>query len=548
LRAEPYDDFISPATDGECKDIVRYVAPARPDPEPTDDGAEDAHRHVVRPIQGCKLALEMMDLSEDLPVRHGKSNHDHAVFVQIESEGSSNWVSTDDDRLKRFLRAQAYKRLGRGPSKGVVDDVVAHIEARGFALPTEPMSRRVHWDGECIWVCLGPGSQRSVRISKDGWSLTDSPPVIFRPASNAETLPEPTRGGRIDSLKQFFNIGDDCWPGLVGFLIANYLPQGGFPVLCVIGPESSGKSLTTEMIRWLTDPVVGLDARVSLPESEEDLFTIASNTHVLSLENVSKISNELSDGLCKVTTGGAYMSRKLYAQGSTHILRCRSPVIVNGITALPQRPDLLSRCVVLELLALPEACRRVEGSIRREFHRELPAALGAIFDALVVAIRDDESTVVEPLPRLADAARFVTAAEPALGMPDGSIVASWSAALAGAQMDLCSSDPVADVLARIFKRDSITTWKGTATDLAKAALKLEKDGQELPKDFPREAKRLGDHCGRRSSVMKRAGFMVQRVRTASARLLEITKQPPEPLLPVITVKRPGHGSGEGGGT
>jgi len=93
-------------------------------------------------------------------------------------------------------------------------------------------------------------------------------------------------------------------------------------------------------------------------------------------------------------------------------------------------------------------------------------------------------------------------------------------------VDLCSADPVADVLARIFKRDKVTSWRGTASDLCKVALQLEKDGQQLPADFPRSAGRLGDHLRRRSSVIKRFGFDVQRERTTSSRLLDIKLSTP----------------------
>lgn len=549
MRADRHDDIFEPL-DSECKDIVRYVAPVEAQPEQDEIGLGDEGRQVVRAVSPSKLGWEMMEISEELAVRHGELNDDHAVVVAIEADGGpKNWIRTDDERLRRYLRAQAYKRLGRGPSKGVVDEVIAHIEARGFTMPAEPMSRRIYWQGQCLWICLGPRSQRSVRITRDGWSIVDTPPVIFYPASNAAALPEPTRGGHLDSLKQFFpSVTTESWPALVGFLLASFVNEGGYPLLCIAGPENVGKSMATELIRCLCDPVVGLDARTSMPKTPEDLYTIAANTHVISLENVSKITHEMSDALCKVLTGGSEESRKLYSQGITHILRSRNPVIMNGIGATPERPDLLSRCIVVELQAIPEERRRTEATIRQEFQAELPAILGAMFDALVVAIRDHKSTVVTPNHRLTDAGKFVTAAEPSLGLPDGSIVSAWLAAQAGAQVDLCSADPVADVLARIFKRDKVTSWRGTASDLCKVALQLEKDGPQLPADFPRSAGRLGDHLRRRSSVIKRFGFDVQRERTPSSRLLDIKLSTPDPVTPKVTVKRPVQAEGGGGTT
>lgn len=503
------------------------------------EGGSD-HSQVVRMVSRPKLVWEMMDVSQALPVRHGVRLAQHTVFVETPDENSrTNWVAAHDERLSRYLRKMSYERLGRGASESYVDEVIAHIEARGFGRPVEPIARRMHWDGANLWVCLGPNSQRAVRINKSGWNMDDSPPVIFMPGDSADSLPEPQPGGSLHWLRRFFpNVSDENWPALLGFLVAMYLPNGPFPALCLHGPQGSGKSMATELIRGLGDPVIGQDARTAMPKSPEDLFTLAANSHMLTLDNLSRIRNDMSDALCVLLTGSTFQSRRLYTQGDCHALRARVPVIMNGITASPEREDLLSRCVSLDLMEIPSGAVRTEAAIWDDYRRIRPKILGALFDAVSMAIRDMEATVVTPSHRLTDAARFVSAAEPAIGLPDGYIVSAWLATQAGAQEDLSGTDPVVELLHKRMGEEGTDVFKGTAAELCRIAIEYEREGYKLPTDFPREAARLGEHLKRRSTVIRRAGFEVKRRRSNSSRELEITWVKPTPLQSMVSVQRP----------
>jgi hypothetical protein len=57
----------------------------------------------------------------------------------------------------------------------------------------------------------------------------------------------------------------------------------------------------------MVDPVAG--GRRALPGKLEDLMITASNAWVLSLDNVTRVSEAQSNALCALSTGGGYPVR-----------------------------------------------------------------------------------------------------------------------------------------------------------------------------------------------------------------------------------------------
>ena|SRR6516164_2574119 len=59
-----------------------------------------------------------------------------------------------------------------------------------------------------------------------------------------------------------------------------------------------------------------------------DLMHGAANTHVIALENVSEIDDNLSDTICALNTGTGVSERKYYNQGIEWQVRPKNPVII----------------------------------------------------------------------------------------------------------------------------------------------------------------------------------------------------------------------------
>src|SRR4029453_13262446 len=88
-------------------------------------------------------------------------------------------------------------------------------------------------------------------------------------------------------------------------------------------------------------------------------------------------------------------------------------------------PDLMDRSMLVELPTILPAKRQKEAVLWAEYDAARPALLGALCTAVAAALRDHERTEIPALPRMADFATWVTAAEPGLKWETGRFLTAY---------------------------------------------------------------------------------------------------------------------------
>jgi hypothetical protein len=155
------------------------------------------------------------------------------------------------------------------------------------------------------------------------------------------------------------------------------------------------------------------------------LFIAASNGHVLAFDNLSGLPPWLSDTLCRLTSGGAFSTRRLFTDQDEILFAAARPVILNGIEDVITRPDLADRAILLMLAPIAERQRRPEHALWREFELARPHILGALLDAAAHGLHMLPRIRLNRLPRMADFALWATACESAF-RPAGTLETAYS--------------------------------------------------------------------------------------------------------------------------
>ena len=200
-------------------------------------------------------------------------------------------------------------------------------------------------------------------------------------------------------------------------------PVGPYPVLALHGEHGSAKSSASRVLSLLADPHKGKLRQP--PKSPHDTFIAAANNHVVAFDNLSHIEPWLSDCLCVLATGGGYATRKLYMDEDEQVFDAQRPILLNGINEVAHRADLLDRTLTVQLARITK--RRHEREFWTSFEAARPRILGALLSALAGAQSRLDSIDYPALPRMADFAALVIAAEPALGWPEGSFLNAYAA-------------------------------------------------------------------------------------------------------------------------
>src|SRR4029453_16874004 len=152
-----------------------------------------------------------------------------------------------------------------------------------------------------------------------------------------------------------------------------------YPVLVLSGEQGSAKSTLQRILRRCIDP-----HRVLLrsePREARDLMISANNGWTVSLDNVSRLPDWLSDALCRLATGGGFRTRTLYEDRSEEIFEHKRPLMVTGITQMVARGDLLDRAIVLNLPFIPDNHRRDDKEFWNRFDAVRSLVLGGLLGA-----------------------------------------------------------------------------------------------------------------------------------------------------------------------
>lgn len=488
-------------------------------------------------------AEQLIDLAFEAELFHSPEKEafasvrvgDHTENYKVHSESFRNWI-----------RHKYYQKTSRGIGAQALQDALSMIEAKAvFEGQTREVFLRLARVGDRIFVDLGSPDWSYVEISAAGWThKNDIPPVRFYRSKTMRPLPIPdssSSGEKIELLRSFLNVGDDASDAndafklIVSWVVATYNGNGPFPALVFYGEQGSSKSTSNRVIRDLTDP--STTPVRTLPRKAEDLLISAKYNRVLGFDNVSFLPDEVSDDLCRLSTGGGIAKRSLYSDDGETVLNAMRPIILNGIEEFVARGDLASRSIFVTLPAIPSSKRKREEVFWAEFDRAKPAIFSAILHAVSESLAMKDTFVLEESPRMADAWHFISAAETAFGWNRFDCLKAYGRHQNQvAEMVLSASQVYPFVRDLVEKQE----WSGTAEQLLAAInSKAEFDRSIDRRHWPQTPKSLSDRLRRISPALKQVSLEVEMIRKSHGRIISIRKSTRSCVTGVIPSRKLG---------
>lgn len=487
-----------------------------------DDGSEDhAADGGDKQANGStdrkeSQATKLVDLGQRTPLFHDPEGNAYAT-VRIDDHDET-WRLRSSP-FKSWLARQYYEQQRSIPRSGAIQDALTTLEglARFDGPELVVHLRHAHVNGG-LYIDLGDARWRAIEVDAAGWRIVDEPPVKFRRPRGMMALPEPVRDRHhgVEWLQKFLNItDDDQWRVIVGYLLGCY-SKGPYPVLILNGEQGSAKSTTGRVIRSLVDPARTPDR--SAPRDERDLIIAANNGHVVSFDNLSGLRDWQSDGLARLSTGAGFGTRELYTDAEETIFWAARPIIINGITDLAVRSDLLDRSILVTLPRIPDELRRTAVEFWRQFTEAAPAILGALLDGVSASIGGHQMVKLRRMPRMADFAVWVVAAEAALGWEDGSFLAAYSRNRASAHELALESASIVPPLTLLPE-----SWEGTAGELLEQLANLAGEKSAKRADWPASPGALSGQLRRLAPDLRSISVEVTFTRTGQRRVITITR-------------------------
>lgn len=417
-------------------------------------------------------------------------------------------VRSRDFRI--WLSGQFYRETGQAISGTAIEDGLRIMEARAIndGPRCEPFIR-VGRAGGNLYLDLADEKWRAVEISAEGWAVVERPTVRFLRTPAMRPLPPPEQGGMVEGLRPFLNTSDDDAKLIIAWLVACLRDRGPYPLLVMNGEQGSGKSILSRMIRSLIDP--SAPQIRALPTDERDIVISASNSYVLCFDNLSGLSGPLSDALCRLSTGGGFATRALHTNAEEMIFEAMRPILLNGIPQLADRADLSSRAITVHLRTIGAGERRAEDDLWPAFEAARPGILAGMLDGASAALRGINSVALPRLPRMADFAKWVTAAESGLGWEPETFLPLYETNMRAVEAGAFEADMVAVAI-----RDAITWrkypngFRDTPAGLLAILSAGVADSVKRSRGWPVKPQQMGNAFDRAAPLLRSRGFVVER--------------------------------------
>ena len=410
--------------------------------------------------------------------------------TQIAIEGDGNNVcEINSSTCRHWITDLSYELLDHVPSTAIENQVIKVLEAKarrgGNCFNLEICISRYR---NAVWYDLGSGA---VRITNKNWGIVKKPPIIFRKPANQQQQVKPKHGGDVKSLLRFVNITNESEQLLfLCYVVAAFIPDIQHPVLVLHGTHGAGKSTPMHIVKSLVDHTA-IDMGSNLPKDEDALALNAYDNYTLFFDNLSPaaMTEKLSDALSKAVTGSGFRTRRLFTNSEVFAFKFKRIVILNGISQIVGKPDLLDRSLVMQLERITDDKRIEDSVLQAEYEAAKPQILGAILDTLVKAIVEYPKVKPKQWSRMADFDHWGCAIAEALGYGQERFMEARNGNTKLQHDYAIEASPVAQCLIT-FMEDK-AEWVGTASKLYGALEPIaEKLHLERSNVWPKDAARL----------------------------------------------------------
>lgn len=402
-------------------------------------------------------------------------------------------------------------RLNRRQLADINDELRSVAEASG--LRTDVWRRVAPRPGGGIVIAAYDDTNTHIHISPGKVDvLAEGSDVLFYRPPTADAIVLPAATGDYKRLRQYLNLDAVSFTLYIAWLtytLAHPKMKGSnYVILGFIGGEGTGKSLAAKVTMMLVDPSeVGVER---LPAKAKDLAIGLQNRHLVAYDNLRAIAPALSDALCTAATGGAVTDRKLYTDDDQHVIPLHGAILLNGIYAFIEQPDLAQRCLPLRLEPLPEGRRKSEEDLRRELEADLPVIMRGLFD-LIAKIQAclPKAAVTNPQ-RMIEFVRWLAGMEQAAGAPSGTYQDVYAEALNEGQLDALLDNSLGSAVLEFATTLDQGAWSGTPAELLAKLNQLRAYGlQRPPRDWPDNEIALSKRLAPLQTALMTQGVRVQ---------------------------------------
>jgi hypothetical protein len=295
--------------------------------------------------------------------------HDHMEVLDLYSLRFQHWVykkcilyidgrtilpePTDITRVLDYLKAHA--------EFDAVQKVL-HLRIAG-----DDNANAIHYDlTNPLW--------ETVKITPQGWLVEKTSTMMFRRHKNQVAQAYPSTEYSNDIFDRFINLinvkTEDSKLLLKCYIVALLIPDIPKAILMLHGEPNSAKTTLLELIKMLIDPCS--TRTLTCKKENDELAQLFYHNYLPYFDNLSYITDWMSDAFCKATTGDSFSKCKLYTDNDDIFYSFMRCIGFSGVNLAASKSDLLDRGLIIELERINSDRQRKIKKIWKEFDEIKP--------------------------------------------------------------------------------------------------------------------------------------------------------------------------------
>lgn len=394
--------------------------------------------------------------------------------------------------------------------KNICKTIVAYIKNE-----CQPviLGLRVASNDGSIYYDLCNENGQIVKITKNKLHIINDCPIPFKNYGDQKTqvMPIENHKVKLKSIFNYLNISSEYNLLFLITLITYFIPDIQHPIIYLYGEAGQGKSTISTIIKELVDPC--FSESVSLPKKNEEFNLILSQNWVTVFDNVSKITPEMSDNICRAVTGITTKKRIHYSNTKLLRLYVKQCIVINGIEIAALKEDLISRCVFFKVEKQNNLYRSNE-NLLFEFIKNKPFYLEKIFNIISRAKCEFENLDYNPKTRMADYEKYCYAIAKAMGA-EKAYIKQFNNMLNRKNEEMINNNSLVLCLINFLNKQPEKEWSGSPEKLLKALnnIAYKKMIDTRSETMPHSAQELGKKLNAYNNILKIANINVKKCHT-----------------------------------
>lgn len=461
-------------------------------------------------------------------------------------------------QVKNTLSLIMHKTLGEVPGSDTLNATITLLSGYTQSKPRIKLYNRlgIQSDGSW-WLDLTDEAWRAIKITDNGWEISEDPPIMFKRYSHQLPLCIPEKNGSVLDMLEFTNFGsvDDQLLYMAFGVLETLVPEIPHVIPYIYGAKGTVKSTAMVAIKAIFDNSSMVKGLLNMHHDTNKLGQILDHHYLAYFDNISNIDEDQSNLLCRAVTGAGIANRLLYSDDDDFIRQFMRCVAVNGINVAARKPDLFDRLVLLETKKVPRSERKEDTVIMRMIYEKAP---GILYDALDVIVQARKLmkigiSVDGGLSRMADAMKWGVAITEALGIDRDKFLVAYHNNIINQEADSIKSSIIGELLIQLLEVQ-LPSWRKTLEGFIKPEKtevvyspsvlflelkrRAEDSGVNIRVDFPSDPERMSSEINEFEPNLPSVGFRLITSRTGSSgRKMTFTRLIPTKLDEAMEVRR-----------